>query len=672
MSIKRNAHIMTLCFALTGMTVSRPCLANNLDRTADGLHQEIAEHLAAAQKLLEQVLAVKGGRTIDNTLRPANEMNMHLDTASEKASLFAQTHPDEAVRTAAEKAQQDVSKFFTDLGLNRELFEAFKSADISNADNDTRRIMEKTLRDFRLAGVDRDDATRKRIKQLQDEMVKLNQAFGKNIRESVRSIKVDSPSDLAGLPEDYIEAHAPGDDGKITITTDYPDYIPFMNYAKSDKYRLAIYREYRKRGYPKNLSVLSDLLTKRAELASLLGFDNWADYITQDKMIGSAAAIDKFVNKIAELAKAPAERDMAALIVAKRLDFPDADRILDYEKGYYEERVRSTKFDFDSQEARPYFEFSRVQQGLFDVTGRLFGVEFRPVKGMKLWHKDVTAWDIYDGDEHIGRFMLDLHTRPGKYKHAACFGYQTGIRGKRIPISVLVCNFPNPRTSSPALMEHSDVVTFFHEFGHLLHAMFSGHHDWIGISGISTEWDFVEAPSQMLEEWSWDANVLRMFAKHHETGEPIPTAMVKKMRAARDFGKGMQVRQQMFYASMSLNYHNRDPKSLDTTELMKQLTDRYAPCDYIEDTYMQCSFGHLTGYSAIYYTYMWSMVIAKDMFSEFEKTTMFDPSVAKRYRRSILEAGGAKPAAKLVEDFLGREYSFDAYGKWLRGDTPAS
>jgi Zn-dependent oligopeptidase len=677
MKTKSRFGGVVLCATITICALPGPASAKkiiNLDRTADQFTNEVNDHLAGARVLLKKVLAVKGKRNVENTLSVMNDMYIHLDTASQMSELFAQVHPIEAVRKSADLGQQQVSTFITELNLNRDLYDACKAVDMTGADKDAKRLMFKTLREFRRAGVDRDEATRERVTKLQQEMVILSQKFSNNWRDDVRNIKLDSPADLDGLPDDFIKSHPPGDDGKITITTDYPDSKPFMKYARNADARKRLYGVYHQRGYPANIAVLDELLAKRHELATLLGYANWADYITEDKMIKNASAVDEFIKRITKMAKGPADADMAMLLRAKRSEHPSAKAIKDYEKTFYEERVKADKFNFDSQEARSYFEFNRVQQGLFDVTGKLFGVQFRPVTNVKLWHKDVTAWDLYDGKEHIGRFMLDLHPRKGKYKHAACFGYQTGINGKQIPINVLVCNFPNPRTTDgPALMEHGQVDTFFHEFGHLLHALFAGHHDWIGISGISTEWDFVEAPSQMLQEWVWDADTLQMFATHHETGKPIPTEMVTRMRGAKEFGKGLWVQQQMFYAAISLNYHNRDPKTFDTTGMLKELTAKYAPCGYVPDTYRQCSFGHLTGYSAIYYTYMWSMVIAKDMFSEFEKTSMFDHEVAKRYRQRVLEPGGADEAANLVRDFLGRPYGFKAYGKWLATKpSPAS
>ncbi len=669
-----TCRLKTAC--LVAILIATPALAveSNFNRTADEMKREIDNHLAAAQTLLDQILAVEGQRNISNTLMPMNEMSIHLDNASSKASLLGAVHPEKSVRDAADAGMQEVAKFSTALSLNRDLYEAVKSVDVSGADVETRRIVFKNLRDFRRAGVDRDDKTRARVKQLQDDIVKLGQTFSRNIAEDVRHIKLDSPSDLAGLPDDYIRDHAPGDDGKITITTNYPDAVPFMKYADSTEARRRLYEVYRKRGFPNNLETFGKLTMKRHELATTLGYNNWAEYITEDKMIGSDEAVDEFINRIAELALAPSKKDIAELVAYKRKFDPSADKIHDYESGYFAEKLKGEKFSFSSQEARPYFEFGRVRQGLLDVTGRLFKVRYEQVNNVKLWHEDVTCYDLYDGDKLLGRFLLDLHPRDGKYKHAACFTYQTGIKGKQIPINALVCNFPDPKaTSGPALMEHGDAVTFFHEFGHLLHAIFAGHHDWIGISGISTEWDFVEAPSQMLEEWCWNPEVLQMFAKHHETDEPIPASMVAKMKAASDFGKATWVRQQMFYASMSLNFHNRDPVTFTSTDLMQELTAKYAPYDYVPDTYMHCSFGHLNGYSAIYYTYMWSLVIAKDMFSEFEKNGFFHEETAMRYRRAILSSGGIDDAANLVKQFLGRPYRFDAYGKWLESRAkPAS
>jgi thimet oligopeptidase len=259
-----------------------------------------------------------------------------------------------------------------------------------------------------------------------------------------------------------------------------------------------------------------------------------------------------------------------------------------------------------------------------------------------------------------------MHPRKDKFKHAAMAQVVTGISGVQVPEAALMCNFPGG-DGSLGLMEHDQVGTFFHEFGHLLHHIFAGDQPWIGISGISTEWDFVEAPSTLFEEWIWNGDILKSFAIN-EAGETIPDELIEKMNRARRFQEGLKVRQQMFYAAISLNFYNRDVATFKPLELVKELQKKYTPFAYVEDTYMHLAFGHLDGYSAIYCTYMWSNVIAKDLFSAFKKAGIENTDIAMKYRRTILDQGGAKPAAELVEDFLGREYSFEAFRNWLEGD----
>jgi thimet oligopeptidase len=272
---------------------------------------------------------------------------------------------------------------------------------------------------------------------------------------------------------------------------------------------------------------------------------------------------------------------------------------------------------------------------------------------------------MFENGALAGRLYLDMHPRENKYNHAAQFGVRNGVAGVQIPEAALICNFPGGDENDPGLMEHNDVETFFHEFGHLLHTLFAGRQPWMGISGISTEWDFVEVPSQLLEEWAWDVTVLQSFAKHYQTGEPIPAALVGQMRRAKEFGKGLQICQQMFYAKMSLSFYDRNPTLVDTDALAKELRARYTPFRFVEGTHFQTSFGHLDGYSATYYTYMWSLIIVKDFFTHFDTENMMAPGVAKRYRDVVLAQGGSRPAAELVREFLGRDFNFDGWKRWL-------
>ena len=621
---------------------------------AEGFEEANRRDLQRAEALIEKV------KRHERALPAYDEAMGALSDASSRASVARNAHPDVRMREMAERCEQAVDALATRFSLDRGIYEALRAVDASRDDAATRYYVERTLRDFRRAGVDRDDATRARVQTLNEELVKIGQEFSRNIREDVRSIEID-PAELAGLPEDYVKAHEPGPNGKVTITTDYPDYVPFISYAKSSAARERLWRVYRQRAHPKNLDVLARMLEKRYELATLLGYPSWAEYVTEDKMIGSARAADDFIAKVTSASDARARGDYEALLARKRRDEPSAERVEAWDSQVLTEALRNERYGHDAQAVRPYFEFSQVQRGVLDVTSRLFGLEYRAVADAPVWHRDVTCFDVFEHGTRVGRFYLDLFPREGKYKHAAQFTLQSGKAGQKHPEAVLICNFPRPG----ALLEHSEVVTFFHEFGHLLHHLLGGRTRWAGISGVRTEWDFVEAPSQMLEEWTWDASVLRTFARHRDTGERIPAEVVSRMREAEEFGKGLRVRQQMFYAATSLFFHDRDPRGLDTTRLAADVQERFTPFRHVEGTYFHESFGHLEGYSAVYYTYMWSLVIAKDLFTVFRREGLLNPEPAARYRKAILEPGGSAKAKDLVRSFLGRDYDFRAYEEWL-------
>jgi thimet oligopeptidase len=374
-------------------------------------------------------------------------------------------------------------------------------------------------------------------------------------------------------------------------------------------------------------------------------------------MIETGDAIGAFIEKISKAAEASALRDRDVLLDRIREDRPDAEVLDAADVNYYLDTVRRERLDVDSQETRRYFTFDKVRQGLLDVTGRLFGLAYEPVD-VPTWHDDVASYDVSLGGAPLGRIHLDLHPRPNKFNHAAQFTLTDGVSGRQLPEGVLVCNFPR------GLMEHREVVTLFHEFGHLVHHVLGGHQRWARFAGVATEWDFVEAPSQLLEEWAWDSAVLEGFATDDE-GRPIPADLVAKMRAADDFAKGLQARTQMFYASVSYRFHRDAPADGEAIlALSRELQAAYSMIAPLE-THFHASFGHLDGYTSGYYTYMWSLVIAKDLFSAFDRDDLFDAEVAGRYRDRILAQGGRKDAADLVEDFLGRPFGFESFADWL-------
>ena len=627
--------------------------------------------VARAQAALEAFLALPEGADFAAVIGAFDAIRRPLDEVRGPAGLASQTHPLGPVRLAAQQVEQVLSAFDTDLALNRGVYERLAALDPEQAPGpQERRLHEHALRDFRRSGVDRDEATRERIKALSEELVKVGQQFDINIASDTRSISIeDGAAGLEGLPEDYVSAHPEDEHGHVTLTTNPPDYIPFLTYARRGDLRRRLQFEYLNRAWPGNLEVLERLIALRHEMATLLGYSSWADYVTEDKMVKSAAAAREFIEGIAERARPRMEAEYAELLEAKREDEPDADAVHGWETGYYTERVKERRFGFDSQAVRPYFAYRNVRDGVLATSAGLFGVEFRADDRIERWHPSVECYEVLDGGELVARLWLDMHPRPDKYKHAAMFDLRAGVSGSGagdvIPEAVLVCNFPEPTEDDPALLLHGQVTTFFHEFGHLLHHLFGGRQRYLSFSGIATEWDFVEAPSQMYEEWAWDAGVLQRFARHHETGEPIPDELVAKMRGAEEYGKGLHVGTQMYYAMLSLTYYDTDPaQGLDLTETMIALKQKMTPVPYEPGTHFHAAFGHLHGYSAIYYTYMWSLVIAKDLFSRFEGDLMND-AIAGRYRQKILAPGGSKDAAELVRDFLGRDYAFEAWESWL-------
>jgi thimet oligopeptidase len=477
------------------------------------------------------------------------------------------------------------------------------------------------------------------------------------------------PSRLGGLPADFVAARPPNAAGLVEITTDYPDYVPALRYCGDAEARYELVEKFLSRGWPENDKVLRELICARKEHARLLGFASWPDYIAENKMLSSSQGVADFIGEIAALARPAGERDRELLLAALHKDRPEADTLNDADRPYYAELLRRETYGVDSQQVRTYFDFDRVLGGILDVTGRLFGLRYERVFPAT-WHKDVVVYDVFykDADprgDALGRIYLDLFPRDGKYKHAACFPLAVGVRGadgerRALPEAALACNF------SRGFMEHSDVVSFFHEFGHLLHVVVGGDQVFSRFSGLATEWDFIEAPSQLLEEWAWDVDVLQSFAVD-SYGLPIPRYLVERMNAARDFIKAAGVCTQMYYAAVS--YYLHAGNAPDFTEKTRELRETYDVFDDIEGTHMHTSFGHLEWYSSVYYTYMWSLVIAKDLFSGFNKGDLLNTAISRRYRDTVLAAGGSRDAADIVAAFLGRAYNFSAFSDWLAGGS---
>ncbi|MFT3969620.1 MAG: M3 family metallopeptidase [Micropruina sp.] len=609
---------------------------------------------AARAAVAELVRAEPGSLSI---VQLWNDAAIGLRNAGSVAGLLSSVHPDAGVMERAEAIEVEVQGYSTDLHLDPEVYRALSSVNPANLDDDGRRMLAESLRDFHRSGVDRDDHVRDQVRDLEARITELSQAFSRNIRDGRLEARVPGAA-LAGLPADYVEAHPVNGDGFVTISTDYPDVLPFLTFSTDPAARRVVASTFFSIASPVNDPVLADLLQARHDLATLLGYASWPDYDAEVKMIGSGDAIAAFIDTVSAAAGPVGEREIGILAARARLD--EEAEIDASNWRYFHEAVKREHYGVDAHEVRRFFDFGKVHDGLLRIMSQLFGLRFTPVPvdQARPWHPDVTSYDVsfVNGGGQVGRLYLDLHPRERKYNHAAQFDLVAGVRDRQLPEGVLVCNFPR------GLMEHRDVVTLFHEFGHLVHHLLGGAPSWLRFSGVATEWDFVEAPSQLLEEWAWDAAVLQLFATDAD-GTPIPADLVAQMKAAEEFGKGFLARTQMFYAALAYRFHLERPS--DPTARMLELYREYSLVKPLPDTHFYSGFGHLAGYTSGYYTYMWSLVIAKDLFSAFDPDNLLEPRVAARYRDSVLAPGGSKDAADLVADFLGRPYNTEAFKAWL-------
>jgi thimet oligopeptidase len=632
-------------------------------RSPEALGAWVSARLAAHEAAIAALLAVEGPRTIENTLRLYDAAIEHLSLAGAQAGVLNSVAAEKAVRDEAQMAAQRIAMAGSALSLNRGVYDALVAMSLDGASAATRHYVERTLLGYRLAGVDKDQATRERLQALHEKATKHSLDFSRNIQEGGKTI-VATQAELDGLPPDYLGRHQPDARGQITLTTDQPDMQPVMTFASNPELRKRMFVAYNTRAYPENKQILLDLLSTRQEIASVLGFRSWADLATADQMMGSAANVRKFLARLEEASREGAVREHELVLEFVSGREPGLKAIDITSRGYWYEQFRRSAFDFDSQSVRPYFPYERVEAGVLETAAKLFKIEFRRSEA-QAWDPAVSVFDVYEEGKQVGRFYLDMHPREGKDKWFSAAPVVTGVRGRYMPEAALICNFPGGDADDPGLLQYSDVVTFFHEFGHLMHAILGGQTEWAGVSGFATEGDFIEVPSQMLEEFFRDEQLLQSFANHYETGEVLPVEIIRKMKTAGSFGRADWVRTQLYYTTLSLDLHDQDPAGIDFDEITKRLYTSLVPWTWLDGNRMYASFGHLTGYSSNYYTYAFDKVIALDFFGQFDAADLLGCDAGARYRKLVLEQGGSKPGREMVRDFLGRDEEFAAFSKWL-------
>ncbi|MGA3069188.1 MAG: M3 family metallopeptidase [Terracidiphilus sp.] len=632
-------------------------------QSAEALSAWVGARLAAHEAALAALLAVAGPRTPENSLRLYDAAIEQLSLAGAQAGVLNSVAADKAVRDQAQLEAQRVAMAGSALSLNRSVYDALAAIEFEGASAATRHFVQRTLLSYRLAGVDKDQATRDRLQALHEKATHLSLDFNRNIQEGGKTVEANE-AELDGLPADYVSRHQHDGDGRVTLSTDPPDMQPVMTFARSAALRDRMFLAYNTRAYPANKEILEALLATRQEIATVLGFRSWADLATADQMMGSAANVRAFLAKLDEASREGARREHELILDFARRRQPDLAAIGITGRAFWYEQFRRSAFDFDSQSVRPYFPYAQVEAGVLETAARLFKIEFRRSTA-SAWHPAVSVFDVLDGGEAVGRFYLDMHPREGKDKWFSAAPIVPGIRGRSLPEAALICNFPGSDDNDPGLLQYSDVVTYFHEFGHLMHAILGGRTEWAGISGFATEGDFIEVPSQMLEEFFRDEKLLQAFAKHYRTGETLCGETIRKMKLAGAFGRADWVRSQLYYTSLSLDLHDQDPANLDLDATTKRLYEGLQPWTWLEGNRMYSSFGHLTGYSSNYYTYAFDKVIALDFFAQFDPRDLLGCDAGSRYRKTVLEQGGSKPGRQMVRDFLGRDEEFQAFSNWL-------
>jgi len=644
--------------------------------TADDVDRITEEAMAGADALVDRSVTAASPRTWDNTIEPLEAAATLVADAYGRGPFMARVHPDAEVRSRAVAAEERLTKWGTDLVFRTDLYEAVRayaaSPEAVALTGIRERLVDFTMRDFRRAGHELDPAAKAELQAMQQRLVELQVAFSNNLDEWEDHIEIGR-EELAGLPEQYLKGLEPGtapDTFKVGMA--YPEYIPFIEQAKRRDLRKAIQFKFWDRAADANTPLLAEAIEIRRKIAALFGRPTWAHHAMELKMARTPEAVEAFYASIIPGLTKKAQQDVDAMTSLLRAedeatlaDTNGGTELQSWDSNYYTNQLRKRDFGIDPNEVAEFFPLDQVVAGMFEITGEVFGLEYRKVDDPNAWHPDVTVYEIRNRgeDDPIAFFYADLFPREGKFGHAAAFPIITGRRREdgsyRKPVAAIVANFTKPTTDSPSLLKHSEALTLFHEFGHVLHFCLTTV-DLIRFAGFDTEWDFVEAPSQIMEHWMWQPAVLQRFARHYETGEPIPVDLVERLVAARDLNIGLFTMRQIFLGKFDLELHATEgPVDI---EQANRRANELTLFPFYEGTHFAASFGHLMGgYDAGYYGYLWAKVYGDDMFSVFANEGILSPAVGRRYRDEVLARGYSRDAIDHLRAFLGREPSSDAF-----------
>jgi len=645
----------------------------------------VEQYLTENGALLQTLLANTEEPTWDNFMAPLDEADDRFEKVWSIISHMHSVCCEDELRAVYEQAVVMVSDYYTKLGQNRTLFNKIEAIAASDAygsySKAQKKVIQNSLRDFRLSGVDLPEEKKDQLLALQQTLAQLTMKFEQNIMDATDhfSHHVTDKADLAGIPAPFVDAAAlkaqsQGVSGWV-FGLDAPTVFTLLSYAQNRTLREIIYRAYVSRasdagpqgGSWDNSQIMAEILTVKQDIAHILGFSHYAALSLETKMARTVPTVMKFLADLAVKAKPQAKREYAELeaFAAKQDDIV----MQPWDFAYYSEIAREARYHYNANAYRAYFPFDHVMQGLFTVVSKLFSLSIEAVEEVSVWHERVKLYAVYDQAHTLrGHFYIDLYAREkkrgGAWMDDYCARRLTQDGQTQLPIAFLTCNFSPPIGDQPALLLHDDVVTLFHEFGHTLHHLLT-QVDYSGVSGISgVMWDAVELPSQFLEHWAYTPEGLAILGKHYETGEAIPQEMIDRLLAARHFQSAMQMMRQLEFAFFDMRIHS--DTSLDTSEgvqaVLDQVRSECAVAAAIQENRFQHSFSHIFagGYAAGYYSYKWAEVLSSDAFTRFETAGLFDKTEGTRFMQEILEQGGTDDADVLFHNLMGRAPQVDA------------
>lgn len=619
--------------------------------------------------------------TFSNTVLALERAGQLLDRVTTVLFNLMSAETCDEMEAIAEKMMPELSEHSNNISLNEKLFERIKCVytqrESLNLTPEERRLLEKTYDGFIRNGANLSDADKETFRKLSMELSTLTLRFSQNhLKETNKyELVLTSEVELEGLPESIIEAAAhtakeKGKEGWI-ITLQAPSYVPFMKYSSNRNLRKELYMAYNTqcthRDELDNTDIVKQLVNLRMELAQLLGFTDYADYVLRKRMAENSEHVYQLLNQLLDAYTPTAHKEVAEIeALAQEMEGKDF-RLMPWDFSYYAEKLKNKKFNLDEEALRPYFELSKVKEGVFGLATRLYGITFRENKDIPVYHPDVQAYEVFDKDgSYLAVLYTDFHPRAGKRSGAWMTEYKEqwideNGNNSRPHVSVTM-NFTKPTAEKPALLTFSEVTTFLHEFGHALHGMFANTH-FQSMSGTNVYWDFVELPSQIMENFAVEKDFLNTFARHYQTNEPIPEELVKRIVDASNFNVAYACLRQVSFGLLDMAWYTRRTAfDGDVKEYEKASWTRAQILPQIDETCMSVQFGHIMsgGYSAGYYSYKWAEVLDADAFSVFKEKGIFNTEVAQSFRDNILSKGGTEHPMTLYKRFRGQEPTIDA------------